>query len=63
MSLSGEVPYKITTIDYWEKDAFLNICGLQIYFQFSGKDPTIEDAMLWFKNEVLRIPQGKNASR
>lgn len=45
--------YKIIEIDLWEKDAILEIDGMQVYFQFDGMEqPTIVDAIKYLVNEV-----------
>ena len=40
----------IKDIDYWEKDAILEIGEEEYYFQFEGDEPTIEDAMSYLLN-------------
>ena len=45
--------YKIIEIDLWEKDAILEIDGMQVYFQFDGMEqPTIVDAIKYLVKEV-----------
>jgi hypothetical protein len=35
----------ITDIDYWEKDAILQVGKERYYFQFYGDEPTVEEAI------------------
>ena len=43
--------YKIADVDYWEKDAILEINDYKIYFQFDGDEPTVEDAIKYLVKE------------
>lgn len=43
-------PY-IVDIDYWESDAILVWNGERHYFQFSGYNPTVSEAIQWIERE------------
>ena len=45
--------YKITHVDFWEKDAILEIAGKNVYFQFDGEEtPTLVDAIKYLVKEA-----------
>ena len=46
------IDYDIIDIDYYEKDAILKIEDMNIYFQFSGDEPTFIDAIRYLVKEV-----------
>ena len=45
--------YNITHVDFWEKDAILEIDGKNVYFQFDGEEtPTLVDAIKYLVKEA-----------
>ena len=45
--------YKITNVDFWEKDAILEIAGKNVYFQFDGEEtPTLVDVIKYLVKEA-----------
>lgn len=45
--------YNITHVDFWEKDAILEINGKNVYFQFDGDEtPTLVDAIKYLVKEA-----------
>lgn len=45
--------YQITHVDFWEKDAILEIAGKNVYFQFDGDEtPTLVDAIKYLVKEA-----------
>lgn len=50
----GTDSLKIVDIDYWENDAILVKDGKRHYFQFSGSEPTLSEALQWVEREERR---------
>lgn len=48
-------PYRITYVDYWEKDALLVYDGKRHYFQFDGQDCTLHSALGFLKREGVEL--------
>ena len=57
---TGTIEYTIYDIDYFECDAFVTFNGFfTFYFQFpEGKEPTIEDALQFLKNDGKDLEEG-----
>jgi hypothetical protein len=47
--------YKITDIDYWENDAFLEIDGERYYFQFNDEPSLVEALYFLFTENRIKI--------
>lgn len=51
--------WRIHSIDFWEQDAFLELDGNQIYFQFpSGVEPTLMHVLDFLRGEIVRKKGG-----
>ena len=48
----GHIPAQIVDVDLWENDASLVAYDHKIYFQFSGTNPNMEDAINFIVNEL-----------
>lgn len=46
--------YRIVDIDYFNKDAVLEVYEYRIYFQFYGEEPTLEDV----RKDLIKYPGG-----